>query len=294
MRVTGDVQIRAHGTRERRHISHRRHRQRPSSTKARKVRSREGDNDLAEGTSVKATRLLRASPRRTLPRRGVSYMDEASERPEAIPARSERAGGDASDSRAERSAGEATRGVVARTTSGWHPKRCPVRAAGPQRTRSSRGPMERVQVSTRTCSSVRDAAAQRSSRGLSLRWATATMTRRMTRTATARLFRAAIRGRGAKPRRETPAVPVERPATRRRSSKPPSSGCDRELGARRGIRACPSGACVRVGYSRRYAQNVYNRANALLAAGWIDDGGDDACGLRRSKRARDEPDADID
>ena len=38
-------------------------------------------------------------------------------------------------------------------------------------------------------------------------------------------------------------------------------------------------ACVRVGYSRRHAQNVYNRAKALVAAGWVDDGGDDACGL---------------
>ena len=36
-------------------------------------------------------------------------------------------------------------------------------------------------------------------------------------------------------------------------------------------------ACVRVGYSRSYSQNVYNLAKTLMADGWTDDGGDDVC-----------------
>ena len=36
-------------------------------------------------------------------------------------------------------------------------------------------------------------------------------------------------------------------------------------------------ACVRVGYSRSYSQNVYNLAKTLMAEGWTDDGGDDVC-----------------
>lgn len=91
-------------------------------------------------------------------------------------------------------------------------------------------------------------------------------------------------GRGEAGAEERRGVPVRRPRDKAPRDKAKELEAA-ELWLRSRAR-CPEysrvsikSACVRVGYSRRYAQNVYNRAKALVAAGWVDDGGDDACGL---------------